>query len=127
MNPEMYIISETTRKAKRILSFNYNADRVDRSFAIDYNGDLSVNDYLNMSDTYRVLVMNLDDKKPYYQMNNVVLTSCKKGGFFATGNKWEYAYVAAHMTPFPEMNIGWDDFIVDGKPYDYTRSVNFEF
>ena len=127
MNPEMYIISETNRKAKRVLSFNYNADRVERSHTIDYSGSLSVDGYLDMSDTYRVLVMNVDDNKPHYQMNNVVLTSCSRGGFFAIGNKWEYSYVAANMIPFPEVDIGWDDFVVDGKPYDYKRRVNFDF
>ena len=130
----MYIISETTRRARRLLMFNYNADRVVeplftsdglvdhfRGGIIDYTGNLSINDYLDMTDTYRVLVMDMDEYKPYYQMNNVVLTSCTKGGFFAIGNQWEYSWVAANMTPFPEMNLGWDDY------YFGEEKINFEF
>lgn len=134
MNIELYIISETNRRAKRLISFEYTADReispalwsgenLDHVSVgpVDYNGNLSIGGFLDMNDTYRVLVIDKDENQPQYQMNNVVLTSCKSGGFFAIGNRWEYIWVAANVTLFPEMGSGWDDY------YFGERKVNFEF
>lgn len=126
MNIEVYIIETKSRKGYRVVSYNQNIDNQrDRMWSgLNINGDLSTEANLDMRKTYRVLMMDLDEDKPYMQLNNVRLVSCT-----TTSNDdiYRYEFQSQGGLIFPEMEFGWDDFTVDGKQFSCERKVSFEF
>ena len=74
LNIELYIISNESRKAKRIIGFTQEQKRESTWGPVEISGTCEVEKWLNQDKDYRILAIDLNDgNKPYFQLNNTCL------------------------------------------------------